>query len=126
MHGVNMMQAVEEKLVINEVKIRALEKTLNEWGAYGQGPYLKDGFSEVSPNLLEQYGFIRKDGSLRLTCFVDLLNQAYIIVRDSQKYLGSIEPYFLDEIILPDDKKGVILITQNIDGKMSIKLPREA
>ena len=113
-----MMQAVEEKTVFSEVK-------LNAQGVADQAPYLKEGFSQVSQNLLEKYGYLKEDGSLRIYHYIELVNQAYEIVENSKKYLGSIEPFFLDEIALPDNKTGVILLTQNSDGKMSIKLPTD-
>ena len=116
---------VEKKLVINEEKMKVLAENLNGWGVKDQEPYLKEGFTRVSSRLLEEYGYLREDGSLRLCFFIDLINQAHEIVENSKKYLGSVEPYFLDEIFLPDDKRGVILLTQNEDGKMSIKHPME-
>jgi len=116
---------VDGKTVFTEETLKVLVENLNGWGVPEQEPYLKEGFSHVSPRLLQEYGYLKKDGSLRLCYFIDLLNQANEIVENSKKYLGSIEPFFLDEIDLPDNKKGVILLTQNSDGKMSIKLPTD-
>lgn len=121
-----MMQTVKKKLVINQKTLAALEKALNEWGDSQKEPYLKgECFSNVSTNLIEEYGYINDDGSLRLCYFVDLLNQAKEIVENMKKNLGEIEPNFIDEIEIPDDKKGMILLTKNDDGKLSIKLPAE-
>ena len=116
---------VDEKAVFNQETLKVLAENLNGWNTEEQKPYLKEGFSFVSPRLLQEYGYLKKDGSLRLCFFIDLLNQANEIVENSKKYLGSVEPFFLDEIDLPDNKKGVILLTQNSDGKMSIKLPTD-
>ena len=116
---------VERKTVITEETMKVLVENLNGWGKPEHEQYLKEGFSHVSPRLLQEYGYLKDDGSLRLCHFIELVNQAYEIVENSKKYLGSIEPFFLDEIDLPDNKRGVILLAHNSDGKMSIKLPTD-
>ena len=113
------------KTVFTEETLKVLAENLNGWGEAKQEPYLKEGFSYVSPRLLKEYGYFNKDGSLRICYFVDLFNQAHEIVENMDKHLGYIEPFFLDEIDLPDKKRGVILLILNCDGKMSIKLPTE-
>lgn len=130
---VKVMQTVKEKIekkdekkrVFSDETLKVLAMNLNDWGAEKQEPYLKENFTHVSPSLLEKYGYFNKDGSLRLYYFIDLLNQAQEIVEGQEKHLGSTQAYFLDEIDLPDNKRGIILLVQNNDGKMSIKLPTD-
>lgn len=128
-----MEQTVEEKIekkgekkaVFSDETLKVLAINLNDWGVEKQKPYLKENFTHVSPSLLEKYGYFNKDGSLRLCYFIELLNQAQEIVENMDKHFGYIEPFFFDEIDLPDNKRGIILLTQNNDGKMSIKLPTD-
>ena len=126
---VKVMQRVKEKIEkkrgFSDETLKVLAMNLNDWGSAKQEPYLKETFTHVSPGLLEKYWYFNKDGSLRLCYFIDLLNQAQEIVEGQEKHLGSIQPYFLDEIDLPDNKRGIILLVQNNDGKISIKLPTD-
>ena len=121
-----MQTVIEEKIVFNEERLKALAKAFNDWGALKKDHYFPDGlFTEISASLLEKYGYFNEDHSLKISYFIHLLNQAKEIIENSRKYLGSIEPFFLDEIDIPDNKKGMILLIKEDNKKISIKLPSE-
>ena len=124
-----MMQTLEEKVTKKKEEIDGMAKGVDEWEFFNINkslPFLGEkDFSHVSTNLLKEYGYYR-NGKLRLAYFVDLLNQAREIVKNVKMSFNSIPPFIYREISLPDEKKGIILITQNIDGKTTIKMPLDA
>jgi len=116
-----MMQTGKVKEIVRKEFIEQDLIEINE-----RWPYLKEEqFTQISKRLLEEYGYFYDWGDTKVCYLVDLLAQARGIVRKSQKYLGSIDAFFLDQITCPDDIKKLILIVQNDDGKMSIKLPTD-
>jgi len=124
-----MMQPLQGKVEKKEYELDGLAKGVDEWEFFNINknlPFLKENdFSHVSTNLLKKYGYFR-NGKLRLTYFVDLLNQAREIVKKAKMTYNSIPPFIYDEIYIPDEKKGIILIVQNVDGRTTIKMPLEA
>lgn len=120
-----MRRTVEEKAVFTKEKV-GLEKVEKDPEMYDVSvnlPFLKeDEITQVSRGLLERFGYF-KNGSIRIYYFVDLLNQCREIIKECKKYAGSIDPYFLHEIELPDYRRGQVVIVTEKDGKYSIKLP---
>ncbi|MDE2027076.1 MAG: hypothetical protein KGJ11_00870 [Candidatus Omnitrophica bacterium] len=124
-----MMQTLQEKVDKKEEEFDGLVKGVDEWEFFNINknlPFLQEkDFSHVSMNLLKKYGYFRNE-KLRLTYFVDLLIQAHEIVKNAKMSFNSIPPFIYREIDIPDEKKGIILITPNINGKTTIKMPLDA
>ena len=123
-----MNATVEEKIEVKVEKNTSFLEGVNEQEFMNINKYFprleEKDFSHVSFKLLREYGYY-KNGEIRRYFLVELLNQARELVKESTECLGSVEPYLFHEIEIPDDKIGMILICQNIDGKTSIKLPSE-
>jgi|GEM_PF-3861197 len=89
--------------------------------------FLDEGvFSHVSIRLLEKYGYLKEDKTVRLCCFVDLLLQAKAIMINTHKHGDSKNFVYVGKILLPDSGVDEIFISPNISGKMTINLPTDA
>ena len=120
-----MRRPVEKRAVFRKEKVglEKVEKAPEMYEVEVNLPFLKeDEITKVSRELLVLFGYF-KDGSIRLYYFVDLLTQCREIIKECKKYTGSIDPHFLHEIVLPDCRKGQVVIVTEKDGKYSIKLP---
>lgn len=103
-------QAVEDGILLDVAEIKP------EWAAKGL-------FNYITANLLSK-GYL-DNNKIKITCIIDLLNQANQIVKKKSKNFKVFDHFFSGKIELPNGEKQKIFIQQNATGKFTIMLPED-
>ena len=81
-------------------------------------------FNYVTTNLLRE-GYFKDDKEVNIPNLLDLLKQAFLIVKEKSNNFKEFDWLYSGEIELPSGEKQKIFIQQNETGKFTIMLPED-